>query len=255
MDDLVVLGLHGRRIDAPTRRRRLLQHLPHGGAALAHRLQEVADAARSVGVLVAVSRFVARRLQDFDARPVGLHLVGHDHRQAGARPRTHLGAVGDDRHLPRRIDRHEHMRIIDRAIAASRLAPVAYRQKRGAAAASAPTTSAPEATSPFSRNRRLTFSTAGASAGRGSIPSNGAISNPRRSKPHGGGDALVAAAAADIAGHGAGDFLIRRMRRLLQQRGGLHDLSGLAIAALRHVQFAPGLLHRMVAVSDAAPRW
>jgi hypothetical protein len=40
--------------------------------------------------------------------------------------------------------------------------------------------------------------------------------------------------------------------RVLEQRRGLHDLAGLAVAALRHVELAPCLLHRMIAVSRQA---
>ena len=250
MDDLVVLRLHRRRVDAPARRRRLLQHLPHGGAALAHRLQEVADAARSVGVLVAVSRFVAGRLltiftRDQSASISSATIIGRLVRGPGPiSARWAMIVTSPDGSIDTNTCGSFTVPCGIKA------APVAYSYAANARRGSsdAPTTSAPEATSPFSRKRRLTFSTAGASTARDSIPSNGAISNPRRSKPHGGGDALVAAATADIAGHGAEDFLIRRMRRLLQQRGCLHDLSGLAIAALRHVQFAPGLLDRMVAL-------
>src|SRR5208282_6669023 len=58
---------------------------------------------------------------------------------------------------------------------------------------------------------------------------------------------LICAATADIAEHRVVDVGVGRMRRLLEQRRGLHDLSGLAIAALRHVQGAPGLLDGMFA--------
>ena len=52
---------------------------------------------------------------DAHARPVGLHLVGDDHRQAGAHAGAHLGAVGDDGHQAGRIDGDEDVRVIDRA--------------------------------------------------------------------------------------------------------------------------------------------
>src|SRR5260370_9994054 len=60
-----------------------------------------------------------------------------------------------------------------------------------------------------------------------------------------GADALVGATAADIAGHGGVDIGITRLRRVLQQRRGRHDLPGLAIAALHHFEIEPGLLQRL----------
>src|SRR5580704_6222626 len=64
----------------------------------------------------------------------------------------------------------------------------------------------------------------------------------------GGGDALIAAAAADVAAHLAVDLVLRRVLVGREQRGGLHDLAGLAIAALRDIEGAPRLLHRVVAL-------
>ena len=61
---------------------------------------------------------------------------------------------------------------------------------------------------------------------------------------HGGADAVIGGAAADVAGHAR-----RRCRRRwasafsLEQRHRGHDLAGLAIAALRHVESLPGGLH------------
>src|SRR5438067_353630 len=56
-------------------------------------------------------------------------------------------------------------------------------------------------------------------------------------------DALIGAAAADV-GHRFVDVLVGRPRLLLQERRRRHDLAGLAVAALRHVDRGPGLLHR-----------
>ena len=58
--DLMVERLHFGDGNPPARGRGLLQHGPRGGAAAAHRLEEMAHAARAVGVLVAEARFVAR---------------------------------------------------------------------------------------------------------------------------------------------------------------------------------------------------
>jgi hypothetical protein len=73
-----------------------------------------------------------------------------------------------------------------------------------------------------------------------------------RSLLDGGANALIGAAAANVAKHGVVDVGVRGMRRLLQKRRGLHDLAGLTIAALRHVQRAPSLLKRMIAFSVEA---
>ena len=109
--DLVVLGAHVGIRYAPGQGRRMLQHLPGGCAAKAHRLHEVTDAARTIGVLVAVFGLVAGGLDDLDLGPVGFHFVGHDHRQAGARAGAHFGAVGDDGDGAARVDRDVDVRI------------------------------------------------------------------------------------------------------------------------------------------------
>ena len=61
-------------------------------------------------------------------------------------------------------------------------------------------------------------------------------------------DALVAAAPAQVAGHCVGDVLVGRSGLLFQESRGLHDLAGLAVAALRHTKIAPRDLHRMLAL-------
>src|ERR1700722_15355576 len=60
-------------------------------------------------------------------------------------------------------------------------------------------------------------------------------------------DALIATAAADVAVHGVVDLLVGRRRSFRQQGGRLHDLAGLAVAALRHTYVSPGYLDRMFA--------
>ena len=61
------------------------------------------------------------------------------------------------------------------------------------------------------------------------------------------GDALVAAAAADVARHGFAYLVVVRLWILDQERSGLHDLAGLAEPALRNVQLPPRLLHGVIA--------
>src|SRR5580692_6333421 len=61
-------------------------------------------------------------------------------------------------------------------------------------------------------------------------------------------DARIGAAAADVAVHVADDVVAARILVGREQCRGLHDLAGLAVTALRHLQVEPGLLQRMVAV-------
>src|SRR6266851_4279444 len=101
----------------------------------------------------------------------------------------------------------------------------------------------PVATIPWRKRRRLTFSMRAWSV---------VMSRSCRCGLDGGGDALIAAAAADVAAHRVVDLGLGRVFCRGQERGGLHDLAGLAVAALRHVQGAPSLLHRVVAVAIEA---
>jgi hypothetical protein len=52
----------------------------------------------------------------------------------------------------------------------------------------------------------------------------------------------VGSAAADVAVHVLDNLRAARIFVRRQQFGGLHDLAGLAVAALRHLQLDPGLL-------------
>jgi hypothetical protein len=64
---------------------------------------ELPHAARAVGVLIAVL-YVAIGLNDFDAVPVGIELVGQHHRQTGLDAGAHLRAMGDNCYEPRIVD-------------------------------------------------------------------------------------------------------------------------------------------------------
>src|SRR5262249_36934761 len=55
-------------------------------------------------------------------------------------------------------------------------------------------------------------------------------------------------ASAQATAHDGVDILVGRVGKILEQRCGLHDLSGLAIAALRCLRLNPGLLQRMLTV-------
>ena len=109
----MVLGPAQRAVDAPLGRRGRLQHLAHRRAACAHRLDEVAHAARAVGVLVAVAGLIARSLDDACTRDQSASIssattIG----RLVLMPGAHLGAVRDDRHGAVLVDGDEDVRIV-----------------------------------------------------------------------------------------------------------------------------------------------
>src|ERR1041385_3599485 len=61
----------------------------------------------------------------------------------------------------------------------------------------------------------------------------------------GGPDAEVRTAPAQVSAHRLVDVSVSRVRVLVEERHGLHDLASLAVATLRHVVVDPGLLHRV----------
>jgi len=65
-------------------------------------------------------------------------------------------------------------------------------------------------------------------------------------------DALIGAAAADVAAHGRIDISVGGIRFLGEQGDGGHDLPGLAVAALGNIFFDPGLLDGVAAVGGKA---
>jgi hypothetical protein len=95
MDDLMIACLAFGLRHFPFGRRGGHEHRLGGRAGPAERLEEVADRARTVGVLVAVTR-VADRLLDGDPAPIGLQLVGGHLRQRRPDAGPHLGTVRDD---------------------------------------------------------------------------------------------------------------------------------------------------------------
>ena len=58
-------------------------------------------------------------------------------------------------------------------------------------------------------------------------------------------DARVSAAAADVAAHGFVNVFVGGLRIFFEEHGGAHDLTGLAVAALRNIDFNPGTLEGM----------
>ena len=68
----------------------------------------------------------------------------------------------------------------------------------------------------------------------------------------GGDDAVIGPTAADIAVHVGDDVGARGLGILGEQLRGLHDLPGLAVAALRHLFDDPGLLQRVGGIGRQA---
>src|ERR1700730_19406589 len=56
----------------------------------------------------------------------------------------------------------------------------------------------------------------------------------------GSADADIGGTATDVAVHGAADVVVIRLGVAGQQRRRRHDLAGLAVAALDHIELAPG---------------
>ena len=150
--------LHLGRRHAPALRGGGFEHGAGRSADLAHRHQIVPRAARSVGILVAELGLVAMRLLDPNARPVGFHLFGDDHRQAGADTGSHLGAVRDDRNRSVGCDGNENARVdhgtVRHLVRAGLVGGKAGRDITGAAS-----TKPPARPRPFRMLRRETFST------------------------------------------------------------------------------------------------
>src|SRR5580658_6247343 len=95
---------------------------------------------------------------------------------------------------------------------------------------------------PFRTPRRLTFSISGGATSRMCL-----VMSRSRSLLDGGANALIGPASANVAVHRVVDVGVRGMGRLFQERRCLHDLAGLTIAALGHIERAPSLLERVIA--------
>jgi hypothetical protein len=103
MGDQAVLGAALGGGDAPGIGRRLDQHLPRDGAALAHIEMALADAAAAAGGEaapgpVATQVLARRRILGGDLGPVALQLLGHQLRQAGQGALAHLRARNANDH-------------------------------------------------------------------------------------------------------------------------------------------------------------
>src|SRR5271165_1767165 len=104
-------------------------------------------------------------------------------------------------------------------------------------------TSPPVETMPFKTPRRLTFSMHDGAISRLCL-----VMSRSRSLLDGGANALIGPTPADVAKHPAVYIAVRGMRSAFQKRRGLHDLAGLTIAALRHIQRAPSFLKRVISL-------
>ena len=58
----------------------------------------------------------------------------------------------------------------------------------------------------------------------------------------------IGSAAAQIAAHGLIDIRVGWIRLPREKRSGGHDLSGLAVPALRHINFDPRTLNGMAGI-------
>src|SRR4029077_14920926 len=96
--DRALLGVALALVHAPRLRSRPKEHLPRGGARLTEQVPGSLDrvaAARSHGPRPA--RGILRHRADAHRRPVGLELLGENHREARLRALTHLGSVERER--------------------------------------------------------------------------------------------------------------------------------------------------------------
>ena len=175
------------------------------------------------------------------AAPVGIQLVGGHERQRRADAGAHLRPVRDDEDGAVGFDAEIDAGMQRRALRASPESSTSCAHSDSGSTCDA-TTNAPVESAPPRNRRRLTFSRIGASGLIGRL-----LAGRRRGLDRG-ADALIGAAPADVARHGAVDVRVGRIRRARQQRGRLHDLAALAVAALRDVVLGPGALHRVAAV-------
>ena len=229
--------------------RRLQQHHARDRAATADIVLRAADAAAAAGRHVAPDAFAGEVAAggdpiDRDLLPIAFELFGHELGEAGERALAHLragdpdhaGVVGLD-HDPGidlgalgalrggRLDAERHVETERQSAAGGGCGAddeVAARKLCGVAADGLCHGVTPQ---PFDASLAAMM--------------------------HGRADALIGAAATDV-GHRLVDVLVGRLRRLLEQRRRCHDLAGLAVAALRHVDREPSLLHRVRAVGREA---
>src|SRR5262249_29799910 len=171
-----------------------------------------------------------RRLHQAHLRPVGVELLGEDHRQRRAHPLSHLLLADGEHRLSRRLDpdpriRAEGVRLVGGEDAA---VPADADDERAA----------------------------GDGADLEEFASSRHASPLRARRPGRAMDRLaharVAAAAAHLAIDDLVDVGVGRLRLLLEERAGRADHPRLAVAALRDVLLDPGALAAVRAVGREA---
>ena len=106
-----VLRHHITRRNTPLTRGGVFEQGAHCGSCFPVLGQEVADAGGAVGVLTAVLGFIAERLHNTTARPVGFHFVGDDHGHGGANALSHLGPMTDNGHRAVFVEANVRVRL------------------------------------------------------------------------------------------------------------------------------------------------
>ncbi len=173
---------------------------------------------------------------DADFRPVGIQLFGDQHGQAGPDTLAHFRMAEQHSDAVVIADaqeriRREHLALVVR--------PWANRWAPGMT--NATTSPPPTAAAPLRKPRRDN-----------AIRLSMATSTQLGGAFHRGADAWIGATAANVAGQRLIDVAISRLRDLRQQRRRRHDLPGLTVTALHHIEFGPGLLHRVRTVGGQA---
>src|SRR5262249_33734589 len=110
VDDDVVARPAVPEISVPDMSRGGFEHLSRGRACYAHRLIELAHAARSVGVLISLCG-IPLRLHDLNSCPVGTEFIGKYHREAGFDAGPHFRSVRNDRDETGGVDDQVDVRL------------------------------------------------------------------------------------------------------------------------------------------------
>ena len=245
--------------DTPLLRRCGHEQRPSGRAGAAHLLIGVGHRGAAARQLhphkqIRVTLDVGRRAFDPHLRPVGIELLGHERGETGENALAHLQVFGDHRYAALTVDANEGVGLEGRGEARRvRSGPQLWR--RSAADRRRASGRRPLAESDGDRSRarghrqralqRVDRPVGGvvwrASGFSASVAASG-FERLRRCVNRG-TDAHVGRAAADVAAHGRIDVRITRRALGAQQCDRRHDLPGLAVAALHHIEIAPGALH------------
>ncbi len=157
-------------------------------------------------------------------RPVGIELVGQDGGDTRVRPLPELNVLADHRDGVVGRDADECVRHELACRLGGERAP---RQRNVEADDEAKRSRALQELAPIGVDRNVHVQPSSRSSG----------------VVDGGSDAMIGAAAADVASHSKVDVVIARLRNHAEQTHGRHDLPRLAVAALGHVERHPGGAH------------